>query len=189
MIETNNSAKRKDLFYLILLVLTLITMIVGITFSYFALMASEKKDSTWIQTGTLAIDYVDGREINTYLLLPINEPNLNSLYSVYKKKFSVSSTGTLDQTLDMYITVKNNDFANNALWFALYDSNNQKLNSGRIPSSGKILMASDVYLKSGDLANFTVLIWLQENNQNQDYEQGNTFSGGFEIEAKQVLLK
>lgn len=188
MIDANKGTK-KNLFYLILIILTLIVMIVGVTFSYFALMTSEKKDSTWIKTGTLAIDYIDGRNFNTFFLLPINEPNLDTLYSVSKKKFSVSSMGTLDQTMDIYITVTNNDFANNALGFSIYDSNNQKIGLGRIPSSGKVLMASDIYLKSGDLANFTVLIWLWENNQNQDYEQGSSFSGGFEIDAKQILLK
>lgn len=188
MIDSNKRTK-KDLFYFILLFLTLVVMIVGVTFSYFSLMASEKKDSTWIKTGTLAIDYIDGRNFNDYLLLPISEPNLDTLYSVSKKKFSVSSTGTLDQTMDIYITVTNNDFDSNALGFSIYDSNNQKIGVGRLPSSGKVLIASDVYLKGGDLANFTVLIWLWENNQNQDYEQGNSFSGGFEIDAKQVLLK
>ena len=33
---------------------------------------------------------------------------------------------------------------------------------------------------------FTVLIWLQENNLNQDYEKGKSFSGGFDIEAQQL---
>ena len=47
-------------------------------------------------------------------------------------------------------------------------------------------MSSNIYLKSGETKNFTVLIWLQENNQNQDYEQGNTFVGGFDIDARQI---
>lgn len=184
-----NKVKKNELFYFLLLILTLITMIIGVTFTYFALMASEKEDSTRIQTGTLAINYIDGQAIDTYLLLPINEPNLDSKYSVYKKEFAVSSTGTLDQNLDIYIDIKHNDFSNNALKFAIYDVNNNKMATGFIPKEGKILMTSGYYLKSGSTANFTVLIWLQENNQNQDYEQGSTFSGGFDITAKQVELK
>lgn len=180
------SRSKSDIFYFILLVLTLITMCIGITFTYFSLLSSEKKDSTQIRTGTLSINYIDGKEIDTYSLLPIYEPNLNSTYSVYKKKFSVKSDGTLDQNLDIYINVTENQFVNNALKFAIYDSSNKKLSTGSIPKFGKVLLTSNFYLKSGDTENFTVLIWLGENNQNQDYEQGKTFVGGFDITANQI---
>ena len=184
-----NSKSKRDIFYLILLILTLIIMIVGITFTYYSLMLSEKKDSTMIKTGTIAINYVDGREFNTYELLPIDEPNLDSKYSVYKKQFSVRSDGTLDQTIDIYIKVTENGFTNNALKFALYNSNNKKLSTGFIPSTGDVLIYSNDYLKSGSTNSYTVLIWLQENNQNQDHESGKSFVGGFEITAEQVKLK
>ena len=161
-------------------------MLVGITFTYFSLIAKEKKDSTKIQTGTISINYIDGKEINTYALLPIDEPTLNTKYSVYQKRFSISSNGTLDQYMDMYIDVTKNEFAPSALGFILYDSDNNKIAKGWIPKVGKVLMSSNIYLKSGETKNFTVLIWLQENNQNQDYEQGNTFVGGFDIDARQI---
>ncbi len=182
------SKSKNDIFYFILLILTMITMVVGITFTYYGLVAKEKDDSTRIQTGTLSINYVDGITINTYALMPINEPNLNTKYSVYKKKFSVTSNGTLDQTLDIYIKVTENNFTNNALKYALYDSTNSKIATGYIPSetNSKVLMASNIYLKNNDKKDFTVLIWLQENNQNQDYEEGKTFTGGFDITATQI---
>lgn len=186
-----NSKSKNDVFYLIVLLLTMITMIVGITFTYYGLIASEKEDSTRVQTGTLSINYIDGKTIDTYTLMPINEPNLNTEYSVYKKKFAVSSDGTLDQTLDIYIKVTENGFANNALKYTLYDSTNKKIATGSIPSESgaKVLMASDIYLKSNDTEEFTVLIWLQENNENQDYEKGKTFIGGFDITANQIKYK
>ena len=184
--DMNIRGSKRDLFYLILLVLTLVTMIIGITFTYLALVSSEKKDSTRIQTGMLAINYVDGKNINAYLLMPINEPTLETKYSVYKKNFSVASSGTLDQTLDIFINVTKNEFKNNALKYAIYDANNEKIGIGSIPASGNIVIASDLYLKSGATNNYTVLIWLQENNLNQDYEQGNSFIGGFEIIANQI---
>ena len=180
------SKGKKDIFYLILLILTLITLAVGITFTYFALKAQEKEDSTRVQTGILSVNYIDGKEINTYALLPINEPNLNTKYSTYKKSFSVSNNGTLEQIYNIYIDVTKNEFDNNALYFALYDSNNKKISKGAIPNSGRVLLASNINLKSGKTNNYTTLIWLQENNNNQDYEQGNTFVGGFYIAAEQI---
>ena len=88
--------------------------------------------------------------------------------------------------LAYYIDVTKNEFAPSALGFVLYDSDNNKIAKGWIPKVGKVLMSSNIYLKSGETKNFTVLIWLQENNQNQDYEQGNTFVGGFDIDARQI---
>ena len=180
------SRKKNEIFYLILLVLTIITMCIGITFTYFSIIAREKKDSTQIRTGVLEINYIDGRVIDTYALLPIYEPNINSTYSVYKKKFAVRSTGTLDQTLDINIDVTNNEFTSNELKFAIYDSNNNKIGTGSIPYSGSVRIASGIYLKAKEEKTFTVLIWLGENGENQDIEQGKTFVGGFDITANQI---
>lgn len=182
------SKSKNDIFYLILLILTMITMVVGITFTYYSILAKEEEDSTRVQAGSISINYIDGKTINTYALLPIHEPNLNTKYSVYKKKFSVTSNGSLDQTLDIYMSVTNNEFENNALKFALYDSNNSKIATGYIPTEtdDKVLMASGIYLKNNATKDFTVLIWLQENNQNQDNQQGRAFTGGFDITATQI---
>lgn len=178
---------KKDIFYFIVLILTMITMVVGITFTYFNLLASEKENSTIIKTGTLSINYIDGKMFNTYTLLPINEPSLNTKYSVLKKEFYVSSDGTLDQTLDIYLKVTRNEFTDNALKYAIYNSSNRKMATGYIPQTGeRVLMASGVYLKNNTSEKFTVLVWLQENNQNQDHEQGNIFVGGFDITATQM---
>ena len=78
--DMEDSKRRKnDIFYLLLLFFTLITMIIGITFTYFSLLTKEEDDSTKVQTGTLAINYIDGIAIDTYALMPINEPNLSIL--------------------------------------------------------------------------------------------------------------
>lgn len=186
--DMEDSKRRKnDIFYLLLLFFTLITMIIGITFTSFLLLTKEEDDSTKVQTGTLAINYIDGQEIDTYALLPISEPNLNTKYSTYKKSFSISSSNsTLDQNFSIYIDVTNNEFDNDALGFILYDANGNRISSGNIHSSGKVLLASNLELKTGENKSYTVLIWLQDNGKNQDYEQGKNFSGEFYITTKQI---
>lgn len=186
-----NNKNRKDIFYFVVLILTLITMTIGITFTFYSMVAKEKEDGTKIKTGTLAINYIDGKQIDTYTLMPISEPTLNTKYSVYKKEFYISSTGTLDQTLDIYMNVTKNEFSPNALKYALYNSLNRKIADGYIPQAAgeKILMKSGVYLKSNTTDKFTVLIWLQENNESQVSELGNTFIGGFDITATQLKLQ
>ena len=180
------SRSRNDIFYLILLILTVVTMLIGITFTYLSLIAKDKNDSTRVQTGSISINYIDGEKIDTYALIPINEPTLNTKYSVYKKRFSVRSDGSLDQTLDIYINVTDNKFKNNALGFSLYDSDNRKIATVRIPSSGRVNLISNEYLKNNTTNYYTVLIWLQDDNTNQNYEMGNTFVGGFDIDAQQL---
>lgn len=178
--------KRVNVYYLVILFLTLIIMAVGITFAYFTLAAKEEDDSTQIWTGTLSINYVDGKEIKAYDLFPIDEPNLGDTMFVYTKKFSVTSNGTLDQTIDLYIDITKNEFVSNHLRYSLYDANGNKITTGGLPSNGKILMTSDMFLKSGETKDFTVLLWLMETRENQNDEQDCSFSGEFDIFANQI---
>ena len=180
------SKSKNDIFYLIVLVLTMITMIIGITFTYFSFIAKEKDDSTKVQTGSIAINYVDGIAINSNGLIPRKEPLLEESYAVYKKRFAVSSSGTLDQTLDIYINVTKNEFLNNGLKFALYNSNGSKISSGSIPTSDSVLLASGEVLKTNTTNYYTVIIWLNDDGTNQNYEMSNSFVGGFDINAQQL---
>ena len=68
----------------------------------------------------------------------------------------------------------------------LYDANGNRISSGNIPSSGKVLLASNLELKTGENKSYTVLIWLQDNGKNQDYEQGKNFAGEFYITTEQI---
>ncbi len=186
----DNSKKKNDIFYLILLIFTLITMIIGITFTYFSLFATEREDNTRIETGSIAINYIDGKEINTYALLPISEPSFDTKYSVYKKSFSITSSGsTMDEVFDIYIDITKNEFSNDALGFILFDNSGNFINKGTIPSSGRVMISSSNVLKKNETLSYTLLIWLMENNLNQDYEQGKSFTGSFYIDAKQVLYE
>ena len=161
-------------------------MVIGVTFTYFTLSGKEEDDATQIRTGTLSINYVDGKEISAYDLFPIKEPSLNDELYVYKKNFSVTSDGTLDQTLNIYIDITKNEFINNDLMCAIYDENNNKIGVKAIPSSGRVLISSNEYLKSGETKSYKVLIWLNETGKNQNSEQDCYFTGQFDIEAEQI---
>ena len=180
---------KNDIFYLIVLVLTLITMAVGITFTFLSLETKDKEDSTKIKTGTLSISYVDGDAISGIGLIPRDEPTFNTDFAVYKKRFSIRSNGTLDQSLDIYLNVTKNDFKDGNLKYSLYNSENRKISTGSIPSSGNVLIAKDDYLKNNFTNNYTILIWLQNTDDNQEYEEDSIFVGGFDITANQVKYK
>ena len=177
---------RSNIFYILMLLFTVIIMTVGITVTYFVLVGKEEDDSTQVRTGTLYINYVDGKEIKAGNLFPVVEANLNTKENVYKKEFSVKSTGSLDQTMDIYMDIATNEFQDKHLMYALYDSSNNLITTCGIPKSGKVLVASNIFLKSKESKSYTALIWLKETNGNQNNEQDCSFTGEFDILAQQI---
>ena len=178
--------KTKSVVYLFIILLILIIMGISVTLAYLTLAGKEEEDSTQLWTGTLSINYVDGKEIKVYDLFPIDEPKLGDTMFVYTKNFSVTSNGTLDQTIDLYIDINKNEFVTNHLRYSLFDSKGNKIDSGGFPSTGKILIASNMLLKSGETENYTILLWLMETKENQNNEQDCSFSGEFDIFANQI---
>ena len=69
MIENSNEKKR--LFYMIVLLLTLVTMIIGASLAYLKLVSSQKEEGTVLYTGTVKINYIDGKYIDDPVLIMI----------------------------------------------------------------------------------------------------------------------
>lgn len=180
------SESKNNIFYLVVLILTLVVMVVGITFTYLSMEKQEKEDSTKVKTGTLSISYIDGDSIKGIGLIPVDTPSIESSFGVYKKRFSVRSNGTLDQRLDIYINVTKNDFKSGNLKYSLYSEDNSLISTGTIPNSGSVLIASGDYLKNNSINNYTVIIWLMNTSDNQEYEEDSMFVGGFDITATQI---
>lgn len=183
MVDSN---KKKDLFYTIVLILTLIVMIIGATFAYFKLVGSQKEEGTVLYTGSLKINYINGTEIDNPELLPIDSVNYNTHNNVYRNNFAIESTGTLDQTISVDLEVTRNDFSENALRYTLYSSQGKELSSGNVPKSGTINLANNVYLSSGAKANYTLIIWWKNGEGDQSMEISSIITGKINAEAKQI---
>ena len=80
MIESSNEKKR--LFYMIVLILTLITMIIGATLAYLKLVGSQKEEGTVLYTGTVKINYIDGKYVDDSELLPLAGVDYNTTKNV-----------------------------------------------------------------------------------------------------------
>lgn len=184
MMESSESKKR--FFYMIVLILTLITMIIGATLAYFSLIASQKEEGTVLYTGKLEINYIDGVYIKNPELLPLNNPGYDTYENVYRNSFSVASSGTLNQTISVELEVSNNEFRENVMKYAIYNSNGQRIASGNIPKEGKVTLASDMYLAATGTAKYTLIIWLDNTNYNQNFEMGNTITGRINVYSKQI---
>jgi len=181
-----SSEEKKRIFYTIVLILTLITMIVGATLAYFSLIGSQKEEGTVLYTGKLEINYIDGVYIRNPELMPMKEPGYNTTKGVYKNTFSVASSGTLEQTIAVELQVSNNEFQNNAIKYVIFNDKGQKITSGNIPKKDKITIASNMYLEPTGTAKYTLIIWLDNTNYNQNSEMGKTITGRINVHSTQL---
>ena len=184
MMESSES--KKSLFYMIVLVLTLIIMIIGATMAYFSLMSSQKEEGTVLYTGKLEINYIDGVYIRNPELIPTKNPGYNTYKGVYRNSFSVASSGTLEQTISLELEVANNEFIENAIRYAVYNEKGQRLSTGIVPKTGKVTVAEDMYLAPTGTAKYTLIVWLDNTNYNQNTEMGKNITGRINIHSRQL---
>ena len=55
-----------------------------------------------------------------------------------------------------------------------------------MPKSGKVNLANNMYLASGATATYTLVIWLDNTNYNQNSEMGIIITGKINAFAKQI---
>jgi len=181
-----SSKEKKNLFYMIVLILTLVTMIISTTIAYFSLIASQKEEGTTLYTGTLAVSYYDGTYIKNPELLPKSYVDFNTYENVYRNNFSVSSHGTLNQTLAINLDVNLNEFQPNSIKYAIFNQNGDRLATGSVPKSGRVNMASNLYLEHQTTAEYTLIVWLANTGYNQGNEAGKSIAATINIYAQQT---
>ena len=184
MMESSES--KKSIFYMIVLILTLITMIVGATLAYFKLLSSQKEEGTVLYTGKLEINYIDGIYMQNPELIPVDEPNYNTYKGVYRNNFSVASSGTLEQTISLELQVTTNEFKEDAIKYIIFNEKGQKITTGDVRSAGTITLASDMYLEATGTAQYTLIVWLNNTGYNQNSEMGKKIVGKINIHSKQM---
>lgn len=183
----NNTTNKKDIFYIIVLVLTFITVIVGATFALYTLIFSQKEGTSAVYTGTLSIEYLSGNIINCNLLYPTEHPNYETEKNVYKNKFRVTNTGSLDSLLLIEININHNEFSNKTLMYTLYNQNGEELSNGYIEGQTKTTIANNIELDNGITEEFTLIVWIKENGQNQNQEMKKNLTGLIKVDASQKI--
>ena len=79
-----------------------------------------------------------------------------------------------------------NEFRENAIKYAIYNSQGQKLTGGNVPKNGKVILGNDMYLEATGVATFTLLIWLDNTSYNQNSEMGKAITAKINIISKQI---
>ena len=182
MMESSES--KKSIFYMIVLILTLITMIIGATLAYFKLVNSQKEETTKIYTGKLEIEYIDGVHMKNPELIPIKKPTFNTYDGVYRNNFAVTSSGTLDQTISLEIEIGINEFTEGVLSYLVFNDKGEQISTGTLHKEGKKIVASNMFLSSTGTAKYTLIIWL--NNKATNIDMGKRISAKINIHSKQI---
>lgn len=180
-------ANKKDFFYIIVLVLTFITVVVGVTFAIYSLIFSQKEGSSAVYTGTLSIEYLSGSIINCNLLYPTEKPEFETEDNVYRNQFKVTNTGSLDSLLEMEISINQNEFSNDTLMYTLYTLDGAELAEDYINGNDRVVIARNVYLENNTSAEFVLIIWLKESGENQNREMRKNLTGLIKVDASQKI--
>lgn len=183
----NNTSEKKDLFYIIVLILTFITVIIGATFALYYLIHRQKEGTSAVYTGTLSIEYLSGNIIDCNYLYPIEQPNLEDTTNVYKNNFRVKNTGSLDSLLKIEIDINQNEFSNRTLMYSLYNKEQEELSTGYIEGETSSIIANNIYLQSNTTEEYNLIIWIKENGQNQNNEMKKNLTGLIRVDASQKI--
>ena len=179
--------KHKDFFYVVILILTFITVIVGTTFALYSFIFSQKEGTSAVYTGTLSIEYLSGDIINCNYLYPLDNPTITAVNNVYKNNFRVKNKGSLDSLLQIKIDITSNNFYGNELRYVIYNSNQEEVANGSIEGSNVNIIANSIYLKNNTTEEFTLMIWLQESGSNQNNQMKRNLIGTIEVDASQKI--
>lgn len=181
-----SSESKKRIFYTIVLFLTLVAMIISTTIAYFSFVESQKDEGTELYTGRLEIDYIDGVYIKNPELWPLTNVNFNTKEKVYRNNFAIISSGTLDQTIAIELKITNNEFSDGALKYKLFSDTGKEISTGGVPKSGEIILTQNLYLAHDGTAKYVLIIWLNEKNNNQNYDMGKSITGKINVYSKQL---
>lgn len=178
---------KKDVFYIVVLILTFVVVIVGATFAIFTYLRSQEEGSSAVYTGTLSIEYLSGNIINLGALYPINEPSFEETKNVYRNNFKVFSTGSLDSLIDISLILNMNEFSDNTLMYNLYNVDGEVISNGVLYGKGVKKIASNLVLENAKTEEYVLMIWINENNENQNLEMKKTLTGLIEVSASQKI--
>lgn len=202
MNENNNGGK--GLFYGVIGVATLIVAIIGATFAWFTATASGET-KTVVKTGTLSIEYVtsgegSGKVVDASNLKPATTDQVLAAYQAGNCKFAgdeasateticafakvtVKNTGTLYANINADFTITDNTYVDNKLMHSVFRTTPETLTGDPVGSTVTIPSAQQA-LAPQATDSFTVLLWLDQNAENNNASK--TFTASINVTAVQT---
>ena len=161
---------KKILILSIVGVLMLVSIVVATSYAYFVANVSGNKDinNVVITNGVMALEYKDGDEINLANAVPGNSVT---------KIFTVKNTGNVSTNYTIYFSELSNKFVDKTdLVYTLTSSDGGKnVAQTQVPDSNEA-MVSNYAIDAGKTHTYTLNITFLEKDENQDDNQGVSFS-------------
>ena len=202
MNENNNGGK--GLFYGVIGVATLIVAIIGATFAWFTATAGGET-KTVVKTGTLSIEYVSsgegsGKVVDASNLKPATTEQVLAAYKRGDCKFAnedagateticafakvtVKNTGTLYANINADFHITRNEYVDNKLMHSVFRTTPETLTGDPVGSTVTIPSAQQA-LAPQATDSFTVLLWLDQNAENNNASK--TFTASINVTAVQT---
>ena len=151
-------------------VLLLVSIVVATSYAYFTANVSGNKDTNnvVITNGVMALEYKDGDEITLANAVPGNSVT---------KTFTVKNTGNVSTNYTIYFSELSNKFVDKTdLVYTLTSSDGGKnVAQTQVPSTNEA-MVSNYAIEAGKTHTYTLTITFLEKDENQDDNQGVSFS-------------
>lgn len=182
----NTATSKKDFFYLVILILTFVTVIIGATYAVYALIYSHREGSSRVYTGTFSVEYLSGDIIDCNLLVPMEKVDLNDETNIYKNNFRVTNTGTLDGDFSLILEINENEFSNETLMYSIYDDNGL-VTEDYIEGKEEFILAKKLSLEKKTGKDYILVIWIKESGMNQNIEMKKSLLGQIRVDASQKV--
>lgn len=176
---------KEEIVNIIIYLLVIFFIGMGVTFSYFILVASAEEDSTRIYAGKMDVNFIQGQDVSTDVLYPITEPNFNTVRNVYRNRFSIRTTGTLEQMVSISFKTTVNEFVSDSIKYAIYSANGNRLSTGYINQIENLLL-DNLYFRENEIREFVLLLWLDDNGRNQNLEMKKNLTGTIYVDSIQM---
>ena len=151
-------------------VLLLVSIVVATSYAYFTANVSGNKDTNnvVITNGVMALEYKDGDEITLANAVPGNSVT---------KTFTVKNTGNVSTNYTIYFSELSNKFVDKTdLVYTLTSSDGGKsVAQTQVPSTNEA-MVSNYAIDAGKTHTYTLTITFLDKDENQDDNQGVSFS-------------
>ena len=162
--------EKKILILSIVGVLLLVSIVVATSYAYFVANVSGNKDTNnvVVTNGVMALEYKDGDEITLANAVP---------GSSVSKTFTVKNTGNVSTNYTIYFSELSNKFVDKTdLVYTLTSSDGGKnVAQTQVPSTNEA-MVSNYAIDAGKTHTYTLTITFLDKDENQDDNQGVSFS-------------
>src|SRR5574344_1130355 len=166
--------KKKDLVVLLVIVIVGVVLISISSYAYFTATVTGTATANTVTAGTMAITYADGPEVSLDNAIPGD---------TVTKTFTVTNTGNVDSTYDIYLSEVNNQFADQtdlAYTLTSSDGGYSTTSDTQVPSAATKIVSSQT-IATGVTHHYTLTIKFLAKNEVQNDNQGKKFSAKIQV--------